>query len=95
MMTRTARRALASVALLALTASAAAAQTAASTGAKTASPAVACGGDLATFLQGVKAEAVAKGVPADVADRALAGAAINEKVPVSYTHLTLPTICSV
>lgn len=80
MMTRTARRALASVALLALTASAAAAQTAASTGAKTASPAVACGGDLATFLQGVKAEAVAKGVPADVADRALAGAAINEKV---------------
>ncbi|OCP09715.1 MULTISPECIES: lytic murein transglycosylase [unclassified Ensifer] len=79
-MTRIARHALASVALLALTASAAAAQTAALTGAQTAAPAVACGGDLGAFLQGVKAEAVAKGVPTDVADRALAGAVINEKV---------------
>ncbi|WP_112816126.1 lytic murein transglycosylase [Ensifer sp.] len=64
-----ARHALASVALLALTASPVLAQ-----------QAPACGGDLGTFLQGVKAEAVAKGVPADVVDRALAGAAINEKV---------------
>jgi lytic murein transglycosylase len=80
MMNRTARHALASVALLALTASTAFAQTATQTGAQGAAPAVACGGDLGAFLQGVKAEAVAKGVPADVADRALAGAAINEKV---------------
>ncbi|QRM56007.1 lytic murein transglycosylase [Sinorhizobium sp. BG8] len=40
----------------------------------------ACGGDLGAFLAGVKAEAVATGVPADVADRALAGAAIDPKV---------------
>ncbi|PTM92077.1 lytic murein transglycosylase [Mycoplana dimorpha] len=45
-----------------------------------AAPGVACGGDLATFLDGVKAEAVAKGVPADVVHRALAGAAIDQKV---------------
>ncbi|WP_457583822.1 lytic murein transglycosylase [Ensifer canadensis] len=64
-----ARHALASVALLALTTSPVLAQ-----------QAPACGGDLGAFLQGVKAEAVAKGVPADVVDRALAGAAIDEKV---------------
>lgn len=40
----------------------------------------ACGGDLATFLEGVKAEAIARGVPPEVADRALAGARIDEKV---------------
>nr|WP_314085025.1 lytic murein transglycosylase [uncultured Shinella sp.] len=40
----------------------------------------ACGGDLSTFLQGVKAEAQTLGVSADVADRALAGAAIDPKV---------------
>ncbi|WP_432343642.1 lytic murein transglycosylase [Shinella yambaruensis] len=40
----------------------------------------ACGGDFNAFLQGVKAEALARGVPADVADRALAGAAIDQKV---------------
>lgn len=39
-----------------------------------------CGGDLGTFLQGVKAEAVAAGIPADIADKALAGAAIDQKV---------------
>ena len=39
-----------------------------------------CGGDLETFLAGVKAEAVAKGIPADVADKALAGAQIDQKV---------------
>ncbi len=43
-------------------------------------PAAPCGGDLASFLQGVKAEAIAKGIPADAVDRALAGAAISEKV---------------
>lgn len=43
-------------------------------------PAAACGGDLSTFLQGVKAEAVGNGVPADVVDRALEGARIDEKV---------------
>lgn len=41
---------------------------------------VACGGDLATFLAGVKAEAIAAGVPAEAADRALAGARIDGKV---------------
>ena len=40
----------------------------------------ACGGDLSAFLAGVKSEAVAKGIPADVVDRALAGAKIDEKV---------------
>ncbi len=42
--------------------------------AATAAPAgsVPCGGDLSTFLAGVKAEAVSKGVPANVADEALA-----------------------
>ncbi|CAH0341312.1 Tn3 family transposase TnXax1 [Rhizobium sp. CECT 9324] len=39
-----------------------------------------CGGDLGTFLQGVKAEAVAAGIPADIAEQALAGARIDEKV---------------
>ncbi len=43
-------------------------------------PAAPCGGDLAAFLDGVKAEAVGKGIPADVVDRALAGSAISEKV---------------
>ncbi|NHT76539.1 lytic murein transglycosylase [Rhizobiaceae bacterium CRRU44] len=45
-----------------------------------AAPAAPCGGDLAAFLSGVKTEAVAKGIPADVVDRALAGAVIDEKV---------------
>lgn len=39
-----------------------------------------CGGDLGVFLEGVKAEAVAKGIPADVADRALSGARVDQKV---------------
>jgi lytic murein transglycosylase len=43
-------------------------------------PAPTCGGDLSTFLQGVKAEAIAKGIPADAADRALADAQIDQKV---------------
>ncbi|SER54793.1 lytic murein transglycosylase [Rhizobium sp. NFR03] len=43
-------------------------------------PAAPCGGDLSAFLSGVKTEAVAKGIPADVVDRALAGAVIDEKV---------------
>jgi lytic murein transglycosylase len=41
---------------------------------------VACGGDLAAFLQGVKTEAVGKGVPAQAVDKALAGAQIDQKV---------------
>ncbi|MFB2550743.1 lytic murein transglycosylase [Ensifer soli] len=40
----------------------------------------ACGGDLSAFLAGVKAEAIAKGIPAEAAERALAGARIDEKV---------------
>ena len=40
----------------------------------------ACGGDFGAFLAGVKAEATARGIPAEVADRALAGARIDEKV---------------
>jgi len=39
-----------------------------------------CGGDLAAFLEGVKAESVAAGTPPDIADKALAGAAIDQKV---------------
>ncbi|MGD9476180.1 UNVERIFIED_ORG: lytic murein transglycosylase [Roseateles sp. XES5] len=42
--------------------------------------AAACGGDFDAFLQGVKAEALTRGVSADVADKALAGAAIDQKV---------------
>ncbi len=42
--------------------------------------AAACGGDLSAFLQGVKAEVQTLGVSADVADRALAGAALDQKV---------------
>lgn len=39
-----------------------------------------CGGDLATFLEGVKAEAIAAGSPAEIVDKALAGAVIDQKV---------------
>ena len=39
-----------------------------------------CGGDLATFLEGVKQEALAAGVSPEAVDRTLAGARINEKV---------------
>lgn len=48
--------------------------------ATTAAAAETCGGDLAAFLDGVKAEAIAAGSPADAADRALAGAQIDQKV---------------
>lgn len=41
---------------------------------------VACGGDLAAFLEGVKAEAVAKGVSPDVARQAVRNASISRKV---------------
>lgn len=41
---------------------------------------VACGGDLAPFLAGVKAEAVASGVPAAAVDQAFAGARLDKKV---------------
>ncbi|MEQ8482211.1 MAG: lytic murein transglycosylase [Hoeflea sp.] len=40
----------------------------------------ACGGDLGSFLNGVKAEAVASGISPDVADRALRNASIDRKV---------------
>ena len=40
----------------------------------------ACGGDVAAFLEGVKSEAISRGVSAEVADRALAGARIDQKV---------------
>ncbi|MFN7125665.1 MAG: lytic murein transglycosylase [Allorhizobium sp.] len=39
-----------------------------------------CGGDLAAFLDGVKAESVAAGTPPEIADKALAGAVIDKKV---------------
>lgn len=39
-----------------------------------------CGSDLATFLQGVKAEAVAQGIAPDAVDKALSGAQIDPKV---------------
>ncbi len=41
---------------------------------------VSCGGDLSAFLQGVKDEAVAKGIPEQAVDKALAGAQIDQKV---------------
>jgi lytic murein transglycosylase len=44
------------------------------------SPSPACGGDLAAFLDGVKQEAVAKGIPTSAADEALSGAQIDPKV---------------
>lgn len=47
--------------------------------AQTAAPAP-CGGDFGAFLEGVKAEAVSRGVAPEVAERALAGARIDEKV---------------
>lgn len=47
---------------------------------ETAAPAAPCGGELSTFLAGVKKEAVSTGIPANVVDRALAGAVIDEKV---------------
>ena len=43
-------------------------------------PKAACGGDLAPFLAGVKAEAIAAGADAASADKALAGAQIDQKV---------------
>ena len=43
-------------------------------------PKAACGGDLAPFLAGVKAEAVAAGADPAAADKALAGAQIDPKV---------------
>ncbi|WP_119943071.1 lytic murein transglycosylase [Neorhizobium sp. NCHU2750] len=45
-----------------------------------AAPAAPCGGDLSAFLDGVKQEAIAKGIPASAADEALAGAQIDPKV---------------
>jgi lytic murein transglycosylase len=39
-----------------------------------------CGGDLASFLDGVKAEAVAQGMSAAAADEAFAGVALDNKV---------------
>jgi lytic murein transglycosylase len=43
-------------------------------------PAAPCGGDLSTFLQGVKKDAIAAGASADAVDQALAGAQIDPKV---------------
>ncbi len=76
-MTRGTRHSLLSIGLFTLLASTALAQ---ETTTPAAQPAVACGGDLSAFLDGVKAEALTKGVPAEAIDRALAGAAIDQKV---------------
>ncbi|MGF9691724.1 lytic murein transglycosylase [Rhizobium sp. 0TCS1.26] len=46
----------------------------------TEAPKPACGGELSSFLEGVKADAVAAGVPAEAADKALTGAQIDPKV---------------
>jgi membrane-bound lytic murein transglycosylase B len=43
-------------------------------------PKAPCGGDLSTFLDGVRADATAKGIPAEAIDRALASAQIDKKV---------------
>ncbi|MBP2236865.1 lytic murein transglycosylase [Sinorhizobium kostiense] len=69
------RKTLLSLGLLALASTSVLAQTQAETSAP-----VTCGGDLRAFLEGVKVEAVARGVPAEDADRALAGASIDNKV---------------
>lgn len=39
-----------------------------------------CGGDIGAFLGKIKAESIARGVPAEAADKALSGAVIDEKV---------------
>lgn len=52
----------------------------AQTTAKAPAQAAACGGDLSAFLQGVTTDALAKGIPADAIDNALAGAQIDQKV---------------
>ncbi|MEY9780659.1 membrane-bound lytic murein transglycosylase B [Sinorhizobium fredii] len=75
MMIGKARNALLTIGLLALSTTSVLAQTQPQ---PQSSPA--CGGDLAAFLDGVKSESVGKGIPADVVDRALAGAAIDQKV---------------
>ncbi len=59
---------------------AAQAQSQAPSDAPAGTPAVACGGELAAFLDGVRAEAAAKQIPGEAIDRALAGAAIDQKV---------------
>ncbi|KRB61418.1 lytic transglycosylase [Rhizobium sp. Root708] len=61
-------------------ATAASAQTADPKPAAAQQPAVACDGDLPTFLAGVKSEAIAAGATAEAADKALAGAEIDPKV---------------
>jgi lytic murein transglycosylase len=43
-------------------------------------PKAPCGGDLGAFLDGVRADAMASGIPADAIDRAPAGAQIDKKV---------------
>ncbi|WP_430257305.1 lytic murein transglycosylase [Neorhizobium sp. IRS_2294] len=43
-------------------------------------PAAPCGGDLATFLEGVKADAIKAGATAAAADQAFGGAEIDQKV---------------
>jgi lytic murein transglycosylase len=48
--------------------------------AQTTSEPIACGGDVASFLEGVRKEASEKGLEASAIDKALAGAQINEKV---------------
>jgi lytic murein transglycosylase len=72
-MTRGTLRSVLSIGVLTLLTSSALAQ-------QTSTPAAPCGGDLASFLKGVKDEAIAKGIAAEAVDRALAGAAISEKV---------------
>ena len=43
-------------------------------------PKVACGGDLSTFLAGVKADAIAAGATAESVDKTFAGAQLDQKV---------------
>ncbi|MDB5526393.1 MAG: lytic murein transglycosylase [Rhizobium sp.] len=50
------------------------------TGTALAQTAAPCGGDLGEFLAGVKAEAMAAGIPAAAVDEALAGAQLDKKV---------------
>ncbi|MGR8961998.1 lytic murein transglycosylase [Rhizobium leguminosarum] len=73
-------RSLASRSALALLFALALAGGAAAQQAPDAAPAAPCGGDLSTFLEGVKKDAVAAGASAVAADEAFAGAEIDPKV---------------
>ena len=74
-----ARRTALAIVFASTMAGAAAAQTSAPAP-QTPAQTAACGGDLSTFLQGVKADAIKAGATAEAVDKTLAGAQIDQKV---------------